>query len=140
MKSFVIVDAGPLVAFVNARDSYHGWTVERLKEVAGPMLTCESAVSEALFLLRAVDGGVSQIAGLLTCGGLRIGLSLAAEAASVCRLLTKYADVPMSLADACLVRMSEMYGRHKILTLDGHFRIYRRRRNQILPLLIPDQP
>ena len=63
--------------------------------------------------------------------------SLATEVKPVCDLLTKYADVPMSLADACLVRMSEMYPKHRVMTLDADFRIYRRRRNQALPLLMP---
>lgn len=137
MKPSVIVDTGPLVALVNARDAYHEWTIEQLKRIAGPMLTCESAVSEALFLLRAVDGGGSKITGMLVSGGLKIGFSLAAEFQPVCDLVNKYADVPMSLADACLVRMSVMYLKHKVMTLDDDFRIYRRHRNRILPLLIP---
>ena len=137
MKPSAIIDTGPLVALVNARDTYHKWTIEQLKEVAGPMLTCEAVVSEALFLLRAVDGGGLKIAGLLISGGLEIGFSLAAELQPVCNLVKKYANVPMSLADACLVRMSEMYSKHKVMTLDADFRIYRRHRNRALPLLIP---
>ncbi len=138
MKQSVIIDAGPLVALVNARDTYHEWTSEQLKGFVGPMLTCESAVSEALFLLRAVYGGGSKITGLLVSGGLEIGFSLAAELQSVCDLIKKYADVPMSLADACLVRMSEMYSKYKMMTLDKDFRIYRRHRNRTLSLLIPN--
>ncbi len=137
MKPTVIVDAGPLVALVNARDAYHEWAVEQLKGVAGPMLTCESAVSEALFLLRMVVGGASTIAGMLVGGGLEIGFSLTGELQPVCNLIKKYASVPMSLADACLVRMSEIYSKHKVMTLDADFRIYRRRRNRVIPLLIP---
>ena len=137
MKPSVIVDAGPLVALVNARDAFHEWTIEQLKGFVGPMLTCESAVSEALFLLRAVYGGGSKITGLLVSGGLEIGFSLSAELQPVCDLIKKYADVPMSLADACLVRMSEMYLKYKVMTLDEDFLIYRRQRNRTLPLLIP---
>lgn len=137
MRPFAIVDAGPLVALVNVRDAYHKWTVDRLKEVDGPMITCEAAVSEALFLLRTVKGGPAKIVGLLASGGLQIGFSLAAELPPVCELLEKYADVPMSLADACLVRMSEIHSSHKLMTLDADFRIYRRHRNRALPLLAP---
>jgi predicted nucleic acid-binding protein len=101
------------------------------------MLTCESVISEALFLLRGVNGGARKIAELLSDGGLRIGFTLASESASVCGLLDKYSDVPMSLADACLVRMTELYPKHALLTLDADFRIYRRHRHRDLPLIIP---
>ena len=138
MKPSVIVDAGPLVALLNVRDAHHKWAVEQLKGVAGPMLTCEAAVSEALFLLRTVEGGVSSMAGLLMSGGLRVAFSMGAQLPQVCHLLKKYADVPMSLADACLVRMSELDEKHRVMTLDEDFRFYRRHRNRVLPLLMPD--
>jgi predicted nucleic acid-binding protein len=138
VKPPAIVDAGPLVALINARDMHHAWTVGTLKTVCGPLLTCEGAVSEALFLLRNVKGGAGGIVSLLRNGGLRIGFSLAPEFAAVCALLTKYADVPMSLADACLVRMSELYPKHRVITLDTDFRVYRRHRHRGLPLLMPE--
>lgn len=137
MKASVIIDAGPLVALVNARDGNHKWTVAQLERVASPMVTCESAVSEALFLLRAVHGGVAAIAGMLSSGGLRVDFSLTAEMATICALMIKYADVPMSLADACLVRMSEQFPKHRVMTFDSDFRQYRRNRRQSIPLLAP---
>ncbi|HON47383.1 MAG TPA: pilus assembly protein, partial [Kiritimatiellia bacterium] len=71
MKPPIIIDAGPLVALINARDTYHAWTVEQLKQASGPLLTCEAALSEAIFLLRTTSGGVSQIGGMLRSGGLK---------------------------------------------------------------------
>ncbi len=138
MKPPVIIDAGPLVALINARDTYHAWTVEQLKQASGPLLTCEAALSEAVFLLRTIPGGVSQIGGMLRAGGLKSVFCLNGEIEPVCDLLRKYADVPMSLADACLVRMSELYPKHRVLTLDSDFHVYRRNRQQVIPLLTPE--
>ena len=137
MKPSVILDAGPLVAFINARDMHHAWTVEQLKKVAGPMLTCESVVSETVFLLRSVAGGTQKVAGLLKSEGLQVAFDFRAETTPVCDLLSKYADVPMSLADACLVRMSELFPRHRVMTLDSDFQRYRRNRRQSIPLVSP---
>ena len=133
----VIIDAGPLVALINARDTYHAWTVEQLKQATGPLLTCEAALSEAVFLLRTMPVGVAQIEGMLRTGGLKSVFCLNDEIVPVCDLLRKYADVPMSLADACLVRMSELYSKHRVLTLDSDFHVYRRNRQQVIPLLMP---
>jgi predicted nucleic acid-binding protein len=133
----MIVDAGPLVAFVNARDAFHAWTVEQFKRYRGPMLTCEAAISESLYVLRNVPGGPDKIVGLLRTGGVRCAFGLDAEVTAVCKLLTKYADVPMSLADACLVRMSELLPKHDVVTLDDDFHVYRRHRNQKIPVVRP---
>ena len=84
MKPSVILDAGPLVAFINARDMHHAWTVEQLKKVAGPMVTCESVLSEAVFLLRHVAGGAQKVAGLLKSQGLQVAFDLRAETTPVC--------------------------------------------------------
>ena len=133
----VIIDAGPIVALINARDTYHAWTVEQLKQASGPLLTCEAALSEAVFLLRSMSSGVSQIEGLLRTGGLKSVFCLNDEIVPVCDLLRKYADIPMSLADACLVRLSELYPKHRVLTLDSDFHVYRRNRQHVIPLLTP---
>ena len=137
MKLPVIIDAGPLVALINARDTYHAWTVEQLKQASGPLLTCEAALSEAVFLLRTIPGGFSQIVGMLRSGGLKCNFCLSDEIVPVCDLLRKYADVPMSLADACLVRMSELFPKHRVMSLDSDFHVYRRNRQQAVPLLTP---
>ncbi|MBS3762636.1 MAG: PIN domain-containing protein [Planctomycetes bacterium] len=140
MKTSVILDTGPFVALLNGRDEYHAWTVETLKNVATPMLTCESVISEAVFLLRGSGGGLGAIARILRDGAIRIthSLALESELKRVRELLVAYRDLPISLADACLVRMSENHPRHKVLTLDNHFRVYRRADNKPIPLLIPN--
>jgi uncharacterized protein len=135
VKPSVIIDSGPLVALINARDANHAWTVGELKKVAGPVLTCEAVISEAIFLLRRLAGGTGQIVGMLRTEGLRVAFCLDSEMSRVCDLLTKYADIPISLADASLVRMSELYPRHLLMTFDSDFSVYRRNRRQRIPLI-----
>jgi predicted nucleic acid-binding protein len=133
----VIVDAGPLVAFLNRRDTHHSWAVEALGRVRPPLLTCESVISEACFLLRRDAKGADGVLELVARDLLQVAFDLAQELDDVRRLMKRYADVPMSLADACLVRMSERYTKASVLTLDGDFRHYRRRGRQVIPLIAP---
>jgi predicted nucleic acid-binding protein len=137
MRTQVIVDTGPLVAALDANDQHHAWTVDQLCRTSVPMLTCESVAAEAFFLLRILDGGPEKLWGVLNSGAVQIAFSLPAERERVCELMRKYRDLPMSLADACLVRMSELFPKHRILTLDGHFVVYRRNRNEAIPVTMP---
>lgn len=137
MKPQVIIDTGPLVALLNAKDAYHAWVEERLKESSGAPVTCESVVSEAFFLLNRTGNGTAILAEMLDRRCLVIAFSLSAECKAVCTIMRKYSDVPCSLADACLVRMSEQLPDHRVLTLDSDFRYYRRLRNHPLPLITP---
>src|SRR5882672_2441731 len=118
-----IVDTGPLVALLNAREEHHDWVKAQLRDVPAPLLTCEAVVAEAAFLLRRMDGGGRAVMALLARGAVRIAFRLDEEHEHVSRLMAKYADVPMSLADACLVRMSEARLSSRVLTFDSDFRI-----------------
>jgi uncharacterized protein len=131
------VDTGPIVAFLNARDSRHDWTVETLDGIDPPLHTCEAVVSEACFLVRNLEGGQAAVLELVTRGIVTVDFHLDVEADAVRRLAAKYADVPMSLADACLVRMTELDGRLKVITFDRDFRVYRRNGRQTVPVLMP---
>lgn len=131
------VDAGPLVAFLNARDDHHDWAVETLDHIEPPLHTCEAVVSEACFLVRNLRGGQAAVLELLTRGLVAVDFHLSVESDAVRRLVTKYGDVPMSLADACLVRMTELDTRLKVVTLDRDFRVYRRNGRQVVPVLMP---
>jgi uncharacterized protein len=134
----LIVDTGPLVATFNRRDMFHSWAVERLQQYRGPLLTCEAVLSEAFFLLGSVHRGTAELLAVLDSGALEVAVSFRAEQTAISKLMRKYADVPMSLADACLVRLSELFPEHRLLTLDSDFRIYRRRRNAAVPVVMPD--
>jgi predicted nucleic acid-binding protein len=135
MMRQVILDTGPLVAFLNARDRYHKWAMAQFAEIQPPLLTCEAVVSEACFLLRGCPPGSRSILELLERKVLEISFSLADQLAHVSRLMKKYEDIPSSLADACLVRMAELHDDSSILTLDADFMIYRKHKHRVIPLL-----
>ena len=135
----VVVDTGPIVASLHRRDRYHEWAWQVLSELPAPLLTCEAVLSEACFLLRRIPRGQEAVLELLARGLLRVPFRLADEQAAVAGLLRRYASVPMSLADACLVRMTEQLDDVVLVTLDSDFRIYRRHGRRTVPVRMPDR-
>ena len=135
MARNVIVDAGFLVALLSRRDSRHKWAATIAADHAPPWRTCEAALSEAFHLLGA--RGTPGLGALLQRRALIVAFDMDNDVESVLKLLQKYADVPMSLADACLVRMSETFPDPIILTTDSDFRIYRRHSRQTVPCKLP---
>lgn len=101
------------------------------------MLTCEAVITEASFLLRNVYGGQKAVMFLIERGLVQIRFCLEEEVNRVGELLNRYQSVPMSLADACLVRMAEQYPSSYVLTIDSDFNIYRQQRSQIIPVIMP---
>ena len=138
MTRRVLLDTGPLVAFLNRRDRFHEWATGVLDSVDAPLLTCEAVLSEACFLLRHAGGGREAVMKLVERGLVTPSFRVSDEAGMIRRLLAKFANVPMSLADACLVRMSEQLADVAVLTLDRDFRLYRRHGRQVIPTLMPD--
>jgi uncharacterized protein len=136
--SKVIVDTGPLVAFLVQTDLHHKWAVEQFHALQAPLLTCEPVLTETFFLISRLRGGTIKYFELLATGVVIVEFDLLAEHEALRKLVAKYADLPMSLADACLVRMTELIGEATVLTLDYHFRTYRRNGRQMIPLLVPD--
>ena len=132
-----IVDTGPLVAFLDVRERHHDWAVETTRRVRGPMLTCEAVLTEAAYLLRGYPAAVESLCGLVGNGHLLVPFDLAREVDAVWRLMKKYRNVPMSLADACVVRMSELFDDHHVFTLDTDFRVYRKHARKAIPVLLP---
>jgi predicted nucleic acid-binding protein len=120
----VLLDTGPLVAFLDRRDPFHCWAVARFDEV-DTLLTCEAVVAEASHLLRRIADGPRTVLELLERDVFSVAFSLADEAASARTLVERYANVPMSLADACLVLMAERHTDSHVLTLDRDFLISR---------------
>ena len=133
----MILDTGPLVALLDAGDSAHAWTASQFRKITGPLLTCEPVLAEALYLLRSLRPAQEKILEWVERGVLLCPFRLAEEVAQVRVLWKKYADLPMSLADACLVRMSEKYDDHLLCTLDSDFTVYRRHGREPIPLIIP---
>ena len=138
MSVATIVDAGPLVAFLNREDAHHHWVKEQLAQLTRPLLTCEAALAEAWHLLGKAGSAQAAILELMRRDTLRVAFELGREVPSVERLIQRYASVPMSLADACLVRMTEIHSGSRVLTLDSDFHIYRRHGRQIISLIIPE--
>ena len=135
MAENVLVDAGFIVALLRSRDTHHRWAAEQAIGFPPPWRTCESVLSEAFHLL-GMPGRLTLDA-LLRRGALFVAFELARDQEAVLKLLHKYSDVPMSLADACLVRMTEMLAEPLILTTDADFGVYRRHGRQVVPCMRP---
>lgn len=135
MAGSVLVDAGFLIALLSRRDRHHRWAAAQASHLKVPWRTCEAALSEAFHLLGA--RGRPALAALLRRGAVVSALGLADELHRVLDLMQKYADIPMSLADACLVRMSETLSDPVVLTTDADFRLYRRHSRHVIPCRTP---
>ena len=135
----VIIDTGPIVAFLVEEDGHHEWAVGQFKRLRAPMLTCEAVLTEAFFLVHRLRGGVEKFVELLESGVVEVGFELMGEREAVGKLMRKYADLPMSLADGCLVRMAELHAGAAVLTLDRHFRIYRKNGRQRIGVIMPGE-
>ena len=138
MSAPVIIDTGVLIAFLMPKDKFHSWAVSQLSQMTDPIITSEAVITEACFLAQRIHNGQETILKLVSRGSMIIPFNLGQEVQSVENLMHRYASVPMSLADACLVRISEIYDSSPILTIDSDFRIYRKHRNQIIPVIMPD--
>jgi uncharacterized protein len=132
-----IVDTGPLVAFLDQAERHHCWAVDRIGQLDPPLLVCEPVLAEAMYLLARFSDAQDALFGLLQNGALSIAFQIKEHVSVLHKLHRKYRDRPMSLADACVVRMAEIYERHAVLTLDSDFIIYRKHGRTPLPLICP---
>ena len=135
MSKTIIIDSGVLVALLSHNDEYHSWAVEVVSGLQRPFLTCEAVMAETCFLLRRNGQNYRSLFTLLEREAIVLAFNLAQELSIISDLMTKYENVPMSLADACLVRMAEFYPNTQVLTLDGDFKIYRINRDQVIPII-----
>jgi predicted nucleic acid-binding protein len=135
MARSVLVDTGFLVALLSRRDGNHRWAAAQSQRFPPPWSTCEAVLSEAFHLLEAP--GAPALAALLRRRAVLPTFALGEDFERTLKLMEKYADVPMSLADACLVRMTEALDDPVLLTTDTDFRVYRRHSRQAVPCVIP---
>lgn len=133
----IITDTGPLVAFLNHNDQFYDWAKEQLALLVPLFLTCEAVLTEAHYILRSLPKAQQALRGLIKDELIQIAFYLEDEISAVDTLLQRYENVPMSLADACLVRMSELFDNSTIWTIDGDFQIYRKTRRQVIPIIFP---
>ena len=135
MAGSTLVDAGFLVALLSRRDSHRDWAVAQARRFPPPWKTCEAALSETFRLLG--PAGVPALSALLRRRAAAVAFDLGDNLEPVLKFMYKYADVPASLADACLVRMTETLADAIILTTDTDFRVYRRHGRQVVPAVMP---
>lgn len=136
MASGVVMDTGPLVAYLSAREVHHEWAVEQFRTLDLPFLTCEPVLTEACFIAARNRVAPARLLDLLERRVFRIAIDVASELARVRALMERYANVPMSLADASLVRLAEITGA-PICTLDADFAVYRAHGRRPLELITP---
>jgi uncharacterized protein len=136
MASAWIIDTGFLVALLNRSEYHHLWVKTQLSQISVPLLTCEAVITETCFLLQNIHQGEDTILKLINSKKLQIPFQLNQESPTIRELMQRYQSVPMSFADACLVRMTELYPNCTLLTLDSDFQVYRRNKNQTISLLM----
>jgi uncharacterized protein len=128
-----IADTGFLVALLETHDYHHTWAAEVAEGIEWPILTCESVLSETAFHLRSSELPLR----LVQNGMLRVAFDLVRDLDQLYDLAARYADRRPDLADICLIRMSELYPHHTLLTVDNDFRVYRRNKREAIPMLSP---
>lgn len=129
-----IADTGFIVAFRNRSDRYHAWAIDLARRIREPLLTCESVLSEAAFHLGSSDS----VLALVEDEMLRVAFDCSRHIEALRDLARRYEDRHPDLADLCLIRMSELYPRHLVITVDeADFRVYRRNKREIIPTLCP---
>lgn len=133
----LLLDTGPWVALLCRDDAHHAWAREQFASHPGPFLTCEAVVAETCFLLARHGFDPARALNFIERGAVRVALTLGEHISPVRTLFERYDNVPASLADACLIRMSEMFDPCRVLTLDRDFQIYRRHGRKVVPVLSP---
>ena len=137
MARTVLIDTGALIAVLSKRDQHHDWARSNFESLTSPCLTCEAVLSECFFLLGRTPSGKKVFSSLLERGIVAVDFSFRDQLGDTLRLIQQYRDMPMSFADACMVRMSELHPDSAVFTTDADFKTYRRNGRQAIPLLAP---
>ncbi len=133
----IILDTGPWVALHCANDTHHHWAKLQFAQNAGPFITCEAVVAETCFLLARGGLDPSRALALVERKVVRIAMSLEEQLTAVKALFERFDSVPASLADACLIRLSELHEPSCVMTLDSDFHIYRKNGRKVIPMVEP---
>lgn len=129
-----IADTGFLVAFANRPDRYHDWATGLAKQMTAPLLTCEAVLAETAFHL----GNLPLVLAMVREGLVEISFAANDHQERLATLAERYRDRQPDFADVCLIRMSELYPRHPVITVDRtDFQIYRRHRREVIPTVFP---
>lgn len=129
-----ILDAGPLIASMNSKDRYNRWACDTLERLGPPFYSCPEAMAEAA----AMTGRPAAIVEMIQAQEIVLSFDLSEHTGGVLSLLKKYRDREMDLADACIVRMTELIRDCRVVTLDrADFAVYRRNGRDLIPLIVP---
>lgn len=128
-----IADTGYLVALVRRDDQHHAWATSLARQLELPLITCEAVLSETAFHLASS----AHVLAMLQRGAICVGFDCTSHLERLRDLAERYADRSPDLADLCLIRMSELYPRHMVISVDEDFRVYRRNKREAIPLLTP---
>ena len=129
-----ILDAGPLIAALNRDDRFHQWARDAITRIGPPFYSCAEAMAEAA----AITGQPAAVVEMIQAGEIVLRFDLADQAASVLALLKKYAERNIDLADACIVRMTELTRDCRVVTVDrADFSVYRRNGRDLIPIIAP---
>lgn len=128
-----IADTGYLVAYWSEDDQHHDWA--RSLNVHAPLITCEAVITEAAYLTGAPELFVQMIAD----GDLIVDFAIGDHSSDILRWLSKYDDLDPGYADACVVKLGELFPRRDILTTDAtDFRTYRTLAGKPLRCIFPE--
>lgn len=129
-----IADTGFLVAFANGRDEHHDWAVSVARQVTEPLLTCEAVLAETAFHLHSVP----LVLEMIDTGLIRLAFQSEEHLPHLAGLAKRFGDRSPDWADLCLIRMSELFPHHTVITVDREdFTAYRRNRREVIPLCAP---
>jgi uncharacterized protein len=132
-----LLDTGPLVAYLDEGDTHHAWAESVFGALSGPVMTCEPVITEAFHLVYGVGNAQERILAMMEDGAIKITPVLPMEVTALRETLSRYSDRRVDLADACMVRLSELHPRAQLITVDTDFKFYRRHGRQSIPLLAP---
>ena len=137
MSDSVLLDSGPLVAYLDVRQQNHRWAAEQFASLTEPVFTCEAVLSEVCFLFDGMPQAVAKVGEYLRRGLIVMAPVGGAAQPRIFALMEKYRQVPMSYADACLLWLAETREKSRVFTLDSDFQIYRLDRTRPVPVIAP---
>ena len=135
--SHVILDTGPLVAFLDRGEAHNAWATAWFAKLEPPLLTCEAVLAEAMFLLKRMGKPPELPLQMVERGMIKSVYSVQQEAKVLVKLIQRYRNVPMTLADGCLVRMAEIHEGARVMTMDSDFTVYRKSGRHVIPVIMP---
>jgi predicted nucleic acid-binding protein len=137
MPEIVLLDTGPLVALLDEDEEHYAWSTGQMRGFKPPLVICEAVLTETCFLLQHHSRGRLQIRLWVQSGFLSHRPLNETSVTRALVLMERYANVPMSFADACLVAMADEQPEARIFTLDRDFQIYRQAGDRPLALVAP---